>query len=198
MRPAPPDPDTAAGTADRACVLRLFLALWPAETTRRGLVAWRDAVAWPPKAALVSDDRLHLTLHFIGNVAVVRLPEIVPGLCVPLSPFDLVLDRAELWPRGLAVLSPSELPAGLIALHSGLADALRRLELPVEQRAFRPHVTLARRAPHTALPDAARSLRWRVGGYSLVQSAQGYTRLHDYRAAGPSRSVSRREVCGRR
>jgi 2'-5' RNA ligase len=194
VRAGPGEPDVAAGAEERVHVLRLFLALWPGETTLRSLAAWRDAIPWPPKAAPVADDRLHLTLHFIGSVPQARLPELLPGLRVPLAPFDLCLDRAELWPRGLAVLSSSQAPAALSALHAGLADALRRLGLPVEQRTFRPHVTLARRALQVTLPDTARSLHWRVDGYSLVQSAQGYTRVHDYRAAGPPRSVSRREA----
>ena len=62
--PQPPGGETA----------RLFLALWPDDALRRGLLAWRDAWQWPARAALVAPDDLHLTLHFLGGVPLVRLP----------------------------------------------------------------------------------------------------------------------------
>lgn len=171
--------------------LRLFLALWPDAATRRGLAAWRDAFGWPRAAAPVPDERLHLTLHFIGNVAAARLPELGAGLRVPVTPFELCLDEAVVWPHGLAVLGARRPSDRLAALHAALAGALVRLGLPVEQRAFRPHVTLARRAAG-ARPDAGvPPVHWAVQGYCLVQSADGYRRLVDYPGPPDARRVSR-------
>ena len=82
----------------------------------------------------------------------------------------MCLTRAEMWPRGLAVLRPGEPPAALTRLHERLAQALRALDLPVEARDFRPHVTLARRAAASTAPATPPHI-WRVSSYLLVDSA---------------------------
>ena len=163
-----------------AQTLRLFIGLWPDAATRRSLTAWQARWAWPAGAAPVPPERLHLTVHFLGQVETARLPGLEAGLRVPFEPFELRLGRAELWPRGLAVLCPDEIPAGLAQLHTDLAETLQRLELPVEARPFRPHLTLARKAAAATPPAAAPELRWRVGGYALVQSERGYRTLVGY------------------
>lgn len=165
---------------------RLFIALWPTPAVRDALREFRDAWQWPPAASPVDAERLHLTLHFLGDVRREQLLEISEGLDVPFTAFDLALGRAQLWPHGLAVLRPTAAaPSRLIVLHGLLRDALQRLRLPIEERPFRPHVTLARRAD-SALPpsEAVAQLRWRVRSYALVESqawpAGGYTVLRRY------------------
>lgn len=130
----------------------------------------RDGLAWPTGAAPVPDDKLHLTLHFIGAVPARRVPDIADTLACPVTPFTLVLDTVETWPRGLALLAPGEVPPALRRLHADLADALRALALPVEARAFRPHVTLARRAGPPWPRRACVPVVWPVRGYALVRS----------------------------
>lgn len=149
---------------------RLFLALWPGPGVRQALAAFRDATPWPAGASPVADDKLHLTLHFIGSVPADRVAEAAAGLQVPVKGFMLALDHAECWRGGLALLRPRLLPAPLVQLHADLGAALRALDLPVEQRVFRPHVTLARRAGQAAPLVPAAPLRWQVSGYVLVQS----------------------------
>ena len=155
---------------------RLFIALWPTPAVRAALRAQRDAIRWPPHAAVVSDERLHLTLHFIGAVPNALWPHLLPALQVPCSRIEIEFGAALQWPHGLVVLPALSLPPPLIALHSALAVALAGLGLPVERRAFRPHVTLARRADSASLPTFATPLRWRCDSYALVNSdpADGY------------------------
>lgn len=117
----------------------------------------------------MDDDRLHLTLHFIGALPASRLDELLPALAVEVTPCDLVLDRIECWPRGLVVWRASVLPPPLQRLHRGLARALQALQLPVERRPLRPHVTLARRALLRELP-AVDPLPWPLRGHVLVHS----------------------------
>lgn len=159
---------------------RLFLALWPGPAALRALSAWQARWVWPPGATIVAGERLHLTLHFIGPVPTARLPELAHGLALPLRRFELAFGRAELWPRGLAVLCPGTVPDGLTALHAELQVALQRLALPVQARTFRPHVTLARKAAGALPPDAGPALRWSVRRYALVQSLGGYRMLVRY------------------
>jgi RNA 2',3'-cyclic 3'-phosphodiesterase len=159
-------------TAERP--LRLFTALWPGEAVAARMAQWQGAWRWPSRAALIKAERLHLTLHFLGDVPAARLPELTDGLQVPFEPFTLAFGTAEVWPNGVAVLLPDGLPAALAKLHGRLGDAVRQLGLSTEHRPYRPHVTIARRAwgaTHAAVPAA---LRWRLdGGYVLVRSLPG-------------------------
>jgi len=163
---------------------RLFLALWPDDPARLLLRAWRDAWTWPRGATPVHADKLHLTLHFLGSVAGERLPELLDGFSVPFTPFELRFGRPELWHGGIAVLAPHEAPQGLLELQAGLASTLPGLGLQPEARAYRPHVTMARRAGGAALPQEGPAIAWRIDRYALVESRPdgSYTPLRIYRA----------------
>lgn len=153
--------------------MRLFFALWPDDALRERLAAEQAAWGWSSRAACVPPERLHLTLHFLGEVAepaAAALRERLP----PLSGgCELCLDRPALWPHGIAVLEAAAVPAALGALHGELAERLQALGLRTERRAFRPHVTLARHAQESRLPAEFEPIRWPVAGYALVHSCSG-------------------------
>lgn len=163
-----------AAAADSGKPLRLFLALWPGEFLRHAITTWQRGWAWPPQAALVGPERVHLTLHFLGDVPAHRLAQLARGLKVPWEPFALTLGRGQVWPNGVAVLRADGSPAALLRLHAALRGELVAQGIPVDERVFRPHVTLARRA-HGAKPPAQRAdLQWTIdSGYVLVRSLPG-------------------------
>ncbi|TFW33270.1 RNA 2',3'-cyclic phosphodiesterase [Massilia horti] len=152
---------------------RLFLALWPEQGIRDQLAQWRDAWRWPQGAASVPDDKLHVTLHFLGNQPSERVPEIMQGLAVPFAPFRLSLGQAKLWPHGIAVLEPHMEPDELLQLHADLAQALVALGLLPEERKYRPHVTMSRRAPNAIAPTDGPLIDWEIQRYALVESRPG-------------------------
>jgi RNA 2',3'-cyclic 3'-phosphodiesterase len=164
--------------------LRLFTALWPDATTASAIADWQAAWQWPAQASRTRPERLHVTLHFLGNVAPGRVAELVDGLRVPFESFSLELGGGEVWPNGVAVLLPREQPAALTRLHVQLGKAVRQLQLPVDERPYRPHVTLARRARGAMPPPREANLRWRVDcGYVLARSlpgGAGYEVLHRF------------------
>jgi 2'-5' RNA ligase len=164
---------------------RLFLALWPAPSVRQTLAAQQARWSWPPGAARVAPESLHLTLHFIGPVPVADLARVSAGLQQTAASFELAFGRAELWPHGVAVLCPLEVPEALQDLHARLVEALGRLQLPVDARPFRPHVTFARKASGARPPaEPGPAWIWKAeAGYVLAQSAGGYRVLQHYPAA---------------
>ena len=154
--------------------MRLFIALWPDALTRAAIADWQQAWIWPERAAPVRAERLHLTLHFLGDVPAAQLAALSAGLPVASESFELALGRAEVWPNGVAVLRPAQTPPALLELHARMAAALVKLELPVESRPFRAHVTLARRAWKAKPPDQHAAITWRVDdGCVLVRSLPG-------------------------
>ena len=169
--PAPPQnscmPDTAAPS------LRLFLGLWPTRDTLARVLAQAQGWSWPAGARRTPPERIHLTLHFLGNVAADRVPGLVTAMQdVHWEECELSLDAAAVWPVGIAVLEATQVPPALARLHAELADRLRSLELPVEARRYRPHATLARKAMG-ALP-APGGVAWHsTPGFALVRSLGG-------------------------
>jgi 2'-5' RNA ligase len=158
-------------TSDR---VRLFIALWPDEPVRSALRARRDAWAWPRRAAPTKDAHLHATLHFLGDQPASLIDPLQQALQAQrYQPFVLVLSRASLWHGGIAVLEPEQTPGELTTLHDELGRRLQALGITPERRAYRPHVTLARRAFGAQLPQGLGPLPWSVDRVALVWSDPG-------------------------
>lgn len=153
--------------------MRLFLALWPDAAVRQRLAAAQIAWPWPPQAVPVPPEHLHLTLHYLGEIGD-EAEAALRGRLPPLpAPFELEFGRAALWPQGIAVLEPLAVPPGLATLHAALARTLQAIGVRIDERPFRPHVTLARHAQVTPLPADGPRWAWPVQGYALVRSVRG-------------------------
>lgn len=163
---------TATGSA------RLFLALWPDVAVRERLALERDRWRWTQRARPVAAERLHVTLHFIGPVERVQLPDLVASLDFPMAPFALRFGCHALWRNGIAAYEPIESPA-LHALQRSVGELLTGLGLPVEARSYRPHVTMARDATGSTVPPVvdprgpAGTWAWPISEYTLVESRPG-------------------------
>jgi len=123
---------------------RLFIGLMPDEAVRAALTAhqqlWQFGRGRPTSAA-----RLHLTLHFIGEIDATREAALRQALTgVEVVPFELVLRTTEVWSARTAVLCADPQPI-LTDLHALLAARLLQAGLAPRRDAFAPHVTLARR-----------------------------------------------------
>jgi 2'-5' RNA ligase len=153
---------------------RLFFALWPDDEVRHALLHWQTAklpamVRWQHRADL------HMTLHFLGMVDANRLPELERlGDGVRHRAFDFALDHLGFWrkPRVLWC-GPSVSPDALTSLHAELAEGLRALGLSLDERAFRPHVTLARKVDKPGELAAFDPIPWSVRELALVESLVG-------------------------
>lgn len=152
---------------------RLFLALWPEPPQRDALARWAGRWRWPASARRVPPERLHLTLHFLGEVPADQLPALTRALARPLQPFVLGAGAAARWPQGVALWRPLQVPAALPALQASLGEALASQGRRPESRPWRAHITLARQAAAAVPPGEGLDLRWTVRGYALVESVLG-------------------------
>jgi 2'-5' RNA ligase len=130
--------------------MRLFVALEMPAAARAALAAFRDAAADPQVWRPVPDEKLHLTLAFLGN-----RPDGDVGVCeqVLRSTVSAPAPRLRLTsplllpPRGARVLcadvadEDGRLAEAQAAVSAGLARAA--VYVP-EKRPFRSHVTVAR------------------------------------------------------
>ena len=130
--------------------MRLFAAIRPPRPIRDRLLAAMGGVSG---ARWQSDEQLHLTLRFIGEVDRHLADDVHAALsAVRQPPFEIALAGlgwfgargrpATIW----AGLRPHE---PLKALHNKIDRALDRVGVPPDTRAFAPHITLARLKPGT-------------------------------------------------
>lgn len=161
---------------------RLFVALRPPKPMRACLIAAMGGVA---SARWQRDDQLHLTLRFIGEVDRHRASDIVAALDGVHHPrFALALDGMGQFDRKgridalWAGVTPHE---AVRALHNKVEQALARVGVAPESRAFRPHITLARfsrsAGPLSALMPEARSVTsepFEMSEFRLYESDLGH------------------------
>lgn len=124
---------------------RLFVAIRPPAMIRKRLLAAMGGISG---ARWQSEDQLHLTLRFIGEVDRHRADDIHAALGgIHHPPFEIALHgigafERRGWPDAVwAGIAPQ---APLKALHNKVDAALTRVGVPPDQRAFLPHITLAR------------------------------------------------------
>lgn len=159
-------------SAKPAVLHRVFTALWPDEATRSQLTEIQRAFAFPAAAKIVKPERLHITLNFLDALPAEKIKPLL-ALNIPFKPFTLQLTRAALLNREVAVLEPPSPPAALVDLHARLSIALAELDLPLDLRAFRPHITLARAAQGSKVPKEIRPVCWHIESWSVVESVAG-------------------------
>lgn len=152
-----------------ATLHRAFLALWPDAEARESLAA----LPLPPGARPMAPEDLHLTLAFLGDLPLADPAGFLENFSsVAGGPVAVQLDRVEHWPGPEVLCATGDCPP-VVELVSRLRAPLSRLGQAPEVRAFRPHVTLARRVvgPEATVSRLAQPLSWRAG--SIVLAASG-------------------------
>lgn len=183
--------------------MRLFVALCPPEPVLDAV----EAAVGPPRARWgglrwARREQWHITLAFYGELAPARLPALTrrlarvarrnaaPRLTVAGAGTFPRAERANvLW----AGVGGDE--RGLRRLADAASAAGRRAGAPADDKAFRPHVTLARCRVPTDLTGAVADLagldagEWQAEELLLIRSHTGprptYETLHTWRLGGP-------------
>lgn len=152
--------------------IRSFFALVPEESVRLQLLTLARDVARRSRGRAISGEHVHLTLAFLGDVAVTSIPTLRSiGDALSLRGAMLDFDTLGAWrASGVAWVAPSVLPPALVDLHAALHSALLEAGFEMECRPFRPHITLARRCvqPHPRAQSAP--IHWAVRRLCLIGS----------------------------
>jgi 2'-5' RNA ligase len=143
-------------------LMRLFIALDIDDAIREKIRVFLDGVrGFAPDARWVRSESLHVTLKFIGEKPTETGDAVKNALAkVSASPFELSFRGYGFFPTPksarvfwIGIQSGPEL-AGLAA---AIDNATATLGIPHEDRAFSPHLTLARRGGGSGAP------RWSTG-----------------------------------
>lgn len=172
---------------------RLFVAIRPPAPVREALLGGMGGIE---RARWQDDDQLHLTLAFAGDADGAQAEGLIETLTdVESEPFVAEVSGVGHFERRdgpTAVWARVPLTDPLARLQRRVERACRRAGLAPEDRAYRPHITLARLS-RSAGPIGAwlqengtlRAGPWSVSGFTLYEShlrAQGalYQPLVDY------------------
>jgi RNA 2',3'-cyclic 3'-phosphodiesterase len=158
---------------------RLFFALRPDAGVRASLAQLQRAYcqrgARVPEAA-----NLHLTLAFLGMVDEERCEQ----ACLAASAlegrgFTLEIDTLGYWRRPRILwCAPSHVPQALNLLVEQLWFGLVGCGFEAEQRPYRPHVTLLRKATAVGRRKLAEPITWTAAHFELMWSRSVANRLH--------------------
>lgn len=179
--------------------MRLFVAIDIDETVRRrvadavaGIRRRFEAAAGAARVSWTATDRMHVTVHFLGEVAEPSTSAVVDTFArpLPLAPFELAIGGAGTFPaRGrprvlwLGVAAQGD---ALARVHQLTAARLAAAGVAVDPARFHPHLTIARLrtpVPAAAAAAALHGVRHRIGACRV-----GAVTLYESRRAGRSTS----------
>ena len=154
---------------------RLFFALWPDEAAARALAALASSLAGEARGKPVPVEKIHATLVFLGEVRDERRAEALEAASrIRPRAFELVLDRVGAFRRaGVAWAGTSAPPERLLELQSKLEARLRDRGFGLEERAYTPHITLARRIERAVRQAPIAPIAWAAREFTLVRSETG-------------------------
>lgn len=152
--------------------LRVFFALWPGVALARRLHACGRRFRIGPGVRLMQADTLHLTLVFLGDVALERIGELkAVAESIDFEPFELQLNVIDCWPgKRITWIGASETPDALLSLAGSLSARLDEAGFAHERRRFVPHLTLLRKSVVPAARQTIAPLQWLVRSFVLVAS----------------------------
>jgi len=154
---------------------RLFFALWPDHRQRERLRDVVNSVAKTVEGQPVDRRNWHVTLAFIGAFPEHRIPLLLErAVEIRVEPFRLNFDRLEFWPRPrVASLTAATVPAELQALVDALNSVLRDAGIEPEERVYRPHITVVRRARAFTTERLAQRTSTEWSSFELMESVSG-------------------------
>lgn len=152
--------------------MRLYYSLWPERAIAERFIEHAVMLQAAVGGRVTCVDSVHLTLAFLGDVADTRVTELLsPPPSIATERFVLDIDRIGVWHHnGIGWVAPSVTPESLAQLQGRLSDWLESIGLPLEQRAFKAHVTLLRKATGNVGTVPIESIRWPIDAYLLVLS----------------------------
>lgn len=165
---------------------RLFIGLFPDPGVQAAIATHRKAWSWPDGARLTNLARIHMTLHFLGEVDAPRQALLARLLAdVPMRAMSLRLGTPQAWRNHIAVLRPDE-HEGLDTLHGEVVRQVERAGFAAPRDRWVPHLTIARKTRGAVPPAEPAPIAWTVREFVLVWSHMNYPPRYEVIARYPA------------
>jgi len=154
---------------------RVFFALWPDARQRERLRDVIGSVAKTVEGRMVDRRNWHVTLVFVGAFPENRIPYLLEKAQeIQVEPFRLNFDRLEYWARPrVASLSAATVPHELQELVDSLNAVIADLGLKLEDRNYRPHITVVRNARAFTTERLTQRVQTEWSSFELMESVSG-------------------------
>ena len=149
---------------------RLFFALWPANETRKQIDIINQSLC-VKRLKKVKYDNFHVTLVFLGNVSAESEALIRQRMKnISTQAFTISFDQLSFWRKpGLLCLTTQPYNQPLFILVNALKRELGQCGMTLEDRPYKPHISLARKA-HRPIDIDIPPIEWQVKSFGLVES----------------------------
>jgi 2'-5' RNA ligase len=164
----------------------LFFALWPDEEAQKKLSEVSHQFK-DENLRLTRTSNLHITLAFLGEVSAYdQIALIQQGKKIQGSAFFLELNSIGCWRKpGILWVAPEDTPKPLTTLVEQLQMIIKLQGLNVDERLYKPHVTIARKLKQFTIPKMTIQITSAFNNFSLVVSKStdngvDYQVIHDW------------------
>ena len=150
---------------------RLFFALWPDDEVRTRLMEQAQLIHINT-GRHVPPENFHITLVFLGNVEEQTIPELTDAAqALSIPGFSLQINQAGWWKKAkVAWLAPAYTPEPLLELVRRLNHQAKLAGLPIDEREYNPHLTIARKLARPLKPCTFEPIHWDVREFCLLES----------------------------
>lgn len=154
--------------------IRVFFAIFPNKSVQTQLAHQAELLEPICGGRTIKMQHIHLTLLFLGNVAVHRI-EMLRQIMRNISAqaFEFNLEKICYWKRNQVLyIQARQFPAELFFLVDSLSNSLSEAGFLFDKRVYKPHVTLIRKATHPVTINLNDPIKWHVNKWHLIQSKQ--------------------------
>ena len=150
---------------------RLFFGLWPDAEVRTQIQHFASSLSLP-NSRFLPENNTHVTLAFLGNVDSATTTALIDAAGeIQMQPFSLVLDSLVWWQKPkIACLIPSTYPERLPALANRIQALSVICGVRMEERPYRPHLTLARKVTAPLPEISPQPISWNIKEFCLLES----------------------------
>jgi len=148
---------------------KLFFALWPDAAIRqqcRNVIEKITGNCGP-----VALNNIHATLVFLGRINQDQETAITTAAAtLPIPNLRLCFDRLSFWKKpGILCLTCRDFNQEVVMLSEQLAAIAKHYAVAIDERPFKPHITLARKAKQAEVIDFE-PIAWHTQAFCLVES----------------------------
>lgn len=148
---------------------RLFFGLWPNQVVRQqcsDIIAELEGAGRP-----VAATNLHVTLLFLGNISVEQQQKLSNAAAqLQTLAIDLKFDQLVFWKKpSILCLTTDAADQNILNLNRQLAAIARSHHIPIDEKPFRPHITLIKKAK-LPIDLEFEPVQWRANGFCLAES----------------------------